>query len=124
VGQGSIISIWFIPNSLILLNIFQAPLNGSLSLLVVRLKFTNAEQVVACQLVSLEGLIGETSPQVGLDEDVCVVQIQSSINNLGCELNLLLVLGVLAETECDVVENTSFKLGNFLLEEWELVKGF
>jgi hypothetical protein len=107
-----------------LLDVFQAPLKPSLSLFVVRLQFTNSRQIVAGGSEFLEVFVCESSPEVCFNQNVGAVKVQRPIDNHGGVLDLSLVLLILTVAKGNIIENTSFKLRNFLFEKRELVKRF
>ena len=103
--------------SFILFDEFLASTYASLSLFVVRLKFTYPHEIIYCQFVSLCVLVSLGSSQVGFDQNVDVVNIKSSINNLTGELDRSLIVGILSVAVRDIIVYCRFLLSNFFFED-------
>ena len=92
-----------------------------LGLFVHWLELSHAHEVNHCLLILFDRFIGKTSAEVSLDEHVNIVNVERSINDLGTEFDLLLILLIFTITESDVAENCSFHLCDFFLEYSEVL---
>jgi hypothetical protein len=81
---------------------------ASLGLFIVRLEISNSGEVIDSQLVFFKVFISHTSSQDGFNKHVCVIKVQSSIDNFSCVFNFEFGLLIFAVAEGNVIENTGF----------------
>ena len=100
-----------------------APLDTLLCLLVHWLQFSHSGQIIDSCLVLLNSLVGKTSPEVRLDQNIDIVDVQRSIKHLGTVIDLLLILLVFTIAEGNIAKDGSLLLRDFFFEHPKVLIG-
>ena len=123
VRQGQIFFIWNELCTFVLFDVLLASLDSLLCLLIHRLQLSHSHKIDNCIFVFFNLFIGQSSPQIGFDKHIHVINVGRALEDFCAILNLQLVLLFLVVAERYVAKDGRLHLGNLFFEDTEIFVG-